>query len=245
MREQHRPRVGRETAGPRGQQRADRAGEGRNPRKGAGGSRPEAIIVVAIRIRRLRGPAGGLIRRVAAWLRCEGDGSLYDHFDNKDDLLAAMAEEVAGESLIEGPMPGEWREALALLSRRVYVMLVAHPWLVGIAPIQYRRLGRNAVRSAKQYVEALEPLGLEPSELWLIAGTVNDYLGRSSHTARRIALQGESCRNRFRRASCRRPRGSLPSLPDSFRSRASIERFQRGLQIVLKGIEAELESRKA
>ena len=60
-------------------------------------------------------------------------------------------------------------------------MLVAHPWLVAISPIQYRRLGPNAVRSAKQYVEALEPLGLEPSELWFVAGTVNDYLVGSAH----------------------------------------------------------------
>jgi hypothetical protein len=36
----------------------------------------------------------------------------------------------------------------------------------------------------------------------------------------------------------------LSSLPDSFRSRASIERFQRGLQIVLSGIEVELELEK-
>jgi AcrR family transcriptional regulator len=182
------------------------------------------------------------IRRVGAELDSRAM-SLYDHFANKDDLLAAMAEKVTGEALIEGPMPSEWREALALMSRRVYVMLVAHPWLVAIAPMQYRRLGPNAVRSAKQYVEALEPLGLEPSELWFVAGTVNDYLVGSAHrTANRPPggeLQDSIPESELREVP------ELSSLPDSFRSRASIERFQRGLQIVLKGIEAELEIGKA
>ena len=155
-------------------------GRGSRPSKGRGGLRAEAIVEAAIRIADSEGLPAVSIRRVAAELDARAM-SLYDHFENKDDLLAAMAEEVAGESLIEGPMPGEWQEALALLSRRVYVMLVAHPWLVAIAPIQYQSLGPNAVRSAKQYVEALEPLGLEPSELWFVAGTVNDYLVGSAH----------------------------------------------------------------
>jgi AcrR family transcriptional regulator len=217
-------------------------GRGTQPSKGRGGLRAEAIIEAAIRIADSDGLPAVSIRRVATELDARAM-SLYDHFDNKDDLLAAMGEEVAGESLIEGPMPGEWREALALLSRRVYVMLVAHPWLVGIAPIQYRRLGPNAVRSAKQYVEALEPLGLEPSELWLIAGTVNDFLVGIAHRTANRPPGGEL--QESIPASELRETPELSSLPDSFRSRASIERFQRGLQIVLKGIEAELEIRKA
>ena len=165
--------------------------------------------------------------------------SLYDHFANKDDLLAAMGEEVSGEALIEEPMPSDWRDALALMSRQVYVMLVAHPWMVTIAPIHQRRLGPNSVRSAKQYLKALEPLGLEPSELWLIAGTVNDYLAGNAHRAANRPpadeLQAAIPESDLQEVP------ELSSLPDSFRSRATIERFQRGLEIVLKGIEAELE----
>ena len=214
-------------------------GRGSRPSKGRGALRAEAIIEAAIRIADSEGLQAVSIRRVAAELNARAM-SLYDHIDNKDDLLAAMGEEVTGEALIEGPMPGEWREALALISRRVYVMLVAHPWLVAIAPIQQRRLGPNAVKSAKQYVEALEPLGLESSELWLIAGTVNDYvLGHAHRAANRPPggkLQDSIPESELQETP------ELISLPDSFRSRASIERFQRGLQIVLKGIEAELET---
>jgi AcrR family transcriptional regulator len=215
---------------------------GSRPSKGRGGLRAEAIVEAAIRIADSEGLPAVSIRRVAAELDARAM-SLYDHFDNKDDLLAAMAEEVSGESLIEGPMPGGWREALALLSRRVYVMLVAHPWLVAISPIQYRRLGPNAVRSAKQYIEALEPLGLEPSELWFVAGTVNDYLVGSAHRTANRPPGGELQDSIPESELQETP--ELASLPDSFRSRASIERFQRGLEIVLKGIEAELEIGKA
>ena len=134
------------------------------------------------------------------------------------------------------PLPSHWRAALSQIARRLYVLLVSHPWLVFVLP-KNRRLGPNAVRQAEQLATAMVGLGLEPDEIWTLVGTMNDFV--LGHSMRAVtAPQGVDLEQAI-------PAGDvvdeeLAALPAWLRTRSTMERFESGLKIVLDGIEAEL-----
>jgi AcrR family transcriptional regulator len=192
-----------------------------------------AITDSAIGIADAEGLEAVSIRRIAADLDAR-PMSLYDHFDSKDDLLAAMADQVSGEVLVPPPLPEEWREALTAIARRLYAVMVTHPWLVftfGRLP----RFGPNATKLAKQMAEAVATLPLEQEEVWTMMGTVNDYvLGHSLRAA--AAPPPEEYDDAIPESEIAKS-PELASLPKWLRSRASVERFETGLKIVLDGVE--------
>ena len=81
---------------------------------------------------------------------------------------------------------------------------------------------------------AVSSLSLEPADIWLLHGTVNDYV--LGHSLRATATPtGELAEAVQKVDVVEFP--ELASLPDSLRSRSSVERFEVGLQIVLDGVE--------
>jgi AcrR family transcriptional regulator len=197
---------------------------------------PEAIISAAIRMADAEGLDAVSIRRIAAEIDAR-PMSLYDHFPSKGALLSAMADEVAGEVLGHPPLPEHWREALTRISRQLYGMLVRHPWLVSVTS-RYPRFGPNSERLAAQMAEAMSGLSLEPAEMWILVGTVNDYVLGHSLRATTIAkpedLEDVIAEPAIEAAP------ELGSLPDYLQTRASVERFEAGLEAVLDGIERRL-----
>ena len=173
---------------------------------------PEAIVAAAIRIADDDGLEAVSIRRIASEIDAR-PMSLYDHFVNKDALLAAMADEVVGEVLVDPPLPDGWREALAAISRQLYAMLVRHPWLV-VVTSKHPRFGPNSEKQAAQFAEAMSGLA---------AGLGRDVgPGRDGQRLRPRALaargddpQARGPRGRDRRARDRGDPGaaSLPGLP--------------------------------
>lgn len=220
----------------------DTSSSGRRAKKG-GSARPkgkrsrpltaEAITAAAIAIADSDGLEGVSIRRIAADLDAR-PMSLYDHFDSKDELLAAMVEEVRGEALVEGPLPEDWREALTAIAMRLYALLISHPWLVPVFGKQ-PRFGPNATKLAKQMAEAVAALPIEQEELWTMQGTVNDYV--LGHSLRAVAAPKPEDLDDVIPDSELAEAPELASLPRWLRSRASVERFETGLQIVLDGVE--------
>jgi AcrR family transcriptional regulator len=196
----------------------------------------EAIARAAIRLADAEGLDAVSIRRVAAELDAR-PMSLYDHFSSKGDLLARMAEEVVAGVLLEEPMPAEWRDALGGMARRLYAILVAHPWLVFVLPNR-RRFGANDAKQAEQLGQAMASLKLEPAEVWTLMGAVNDYvLGHSLRVA--TAPKGVDLEEEIPGSDpVKAP--ELAALPDWLRTRSSVERFESGLRIVLDGIESGL-----
>lgn len=193
----------------------------------------EAITSVAVGIADAEGLDAVSIRRIATDLNAR-PMSLYNHFDSKDELLASMSDYVSGEVLVEPPLPEDWREALTAIARRLYAVMVTHPWLVftyGRLP----RFGPNATKLAKQMAEAVATLPLEGEEVWTMMGTVNDYvLGHSLRAA--AAPRPKDYDDAIPESEIAKS-PELASLPKWLRSRASVERFESGLQIVLDGIE--------
>ena len=198
-----------------------------------------AITAAAIAIADAEGLEAVSIRRIAAELNAR-PMSLYDHFDSKEDLLAAMGEEVTGEFLLERQLPEDWREALTAIARRNYAVLISHPWLVTVRGLQ-PRFGPNATKAAKLAAAAVSSLPLEQEEVWILLGTVNDYV--LGHSLRAVELGKPEDLEDFIPASDLADYPELSGLSESFRSRATVERFESGLQIVLDGVERRLTGR--
>jgi AcrR family transcriptional regulator len=201
----------------------------------------ETITRAAIRLADAEGLDAVSIRRVAAELEAR-PMSLNDHISSKDDLLAMMADEVVAGVLLDEPLPADWREALGKIARRLYAILVGHPWLVFVLPSR-RRFGPNDAKQAEQLAQAMASLKLEPAELWTLVGTVNDFvLGHSVRVAtapKGIDLEEEIPGSDPIEAP------ELAALPDWLRTRSSVERFESGLRILLDGIECQLPDKPA
>ncbi len=193
----------------------------------------EAILATAIRLADDEGLGAVSIRRIAAEL----DGrpmSFYEHFENKEDLLWQMSNEVVGEVLVGDPLPAQWREGMTTISRRLYAMLVRHPWVPTVSQIN-PRFGANGETQAAQYAELMSPLGLESAEVWALVGTINDYVLGHSYRAVRVASSEAFDRSIEEPTIEAVP--ELSTLPDYLKSRDQVERFEAGLAIVLDGVE--------
>jgi AcrR family transcriptional regulator len=122
------------------------------------------------------------MRRVAAELDA-GTMSLYHYIRTKDDLIALMDDTLMAESLVPaGELPGGWREALTLISRRTREVLVRHPW--ALTALQESQLGPNAMRHFEQSLAAIAEADLDPAQRFELLGLVDDYVfGNTLHTA--------------------------------------------------------------
>ncbi len=197
---------------------------------------PEGIISAAIRIADEEGLDAVSIRRIAAEIDAR-PMSLYDHFASKEMLLSAMADEVVAEVLVDPPLPPEWRRAITEISRRLYGMLVRHPWLISVTSAQ-PRFGPNSEKQAAQLAEAMSGLSLESAEMWVLVGTVNDYV--LGHSLRAATIPKPEALEDVIAEPAIEVIPELESLPDYLRTRASVERFEAGLKAVLDGIEKQL-----
>jgi AcrR family transcriptional regulator len=198
-----------------------------------GGLSTQAIVNTAIALADVDGLDAVSIRRLAAVLEVR-PMSLYTHIVNKDELLALMADELVGTVIVEPPLPDDWRQALSLIARKMFVMFASHPWLLALFT-RRPRLGPNSVRQTKQLARAVETLRLPPDEVWRMLGIVNDYvLGH----ALRIATTGVA---RDLVASLSRDdRAVLPEIAALERveqTRLEAEGFELGLRVVLDGVE--------
>jgi AcrR family transcriptional regulator len=193
----------------------------------------QAIVDTAIAIADIDGLDAVSIRRVAAILDVR-PMSLYTHIVSKDELLALMANELIGTLVVEPPLPDDWRAALSLTARRMFLMFASHPWLLGLLA-RRPRPGPNAARQTKQAAQALESLRLPAEDKWRVLGIVNDYvLGN----ALRIATSGVA-RDLVASLSDedRAAHPELEALPEIEAGRLADESFEIGLQVVLDGVE--------
>ncbi len=173
------------------------------------------------------------IRGVAAELDARAM-SLYDHFASKRELLASMADEVVGEMLTSRPLPGDWREAVAVSARTMYAAYARHPWAIFVTA-ERPPPGPNGVKIAKQMAGALATLPLEHGDVWQVQGIVNDYV--IGYSLRTVGGPNPEDMEAAIAPSDVVEFPELAALPDNLRIRSSVERFELGLQTVLDGVE--------
>lgn len=198
-----------------------------------GGLTTQAIVDTAIAIADVDGLDAVSIRRVAAVLEVR-PMSLYTHIVSKDELLALMANELLGTTIVEEPLPDDWREALALIARRSFKMFASHPWLLALLARRPRH-GPNAARHARQLASTVEQLRLPAEDMWTLLSIVNDYvvghamrIATTKATSDLVASLGTE------------DRAALPEVDALVRTedtRLTGEVFERGLEAVLDGVE--------
>jgi AcrR family transcriptional regulator len=209
----------------------------------------EAIVEAALEIADAEGIEAVSIRRVAAALSAR-TMSLYTYIDSKDDLLGLMADHVAGELLVKGRLPEDWREAITMIARRERDAGLRHPWLVDM--VSHRAsavVGPNVLRHLDQSMSAVAGLGLEAKDALRVIAAVDDYMlgfvsreTREREIVRRTGLSGTE------QLSSLRPylqqlvdKGEFANIAPLLRgdvSTAEME-FEKGLRWLLDGIERE------
>src|SRR2546430_7095161 len=120
----------------------------------------QAVVDAAIRMADAEGLAAVSIRRVATELGAR-TMSLYSHVDSKDDLLDLMREQIAGSTVIDGPLPPGWRAATLMIARRERETVLRHPWMIDLIG-HAGHVGPNAPRHVEQALAALAGLGPGP-----------------------------------------------------------------------------------
>lgn len=193
----------------------------------------QAIVDTAIAIADVDGLDAVSIRRVAAILDVR-PMSLYTHIVSKDELLALMADKLVGTLLVEGPLPDDWREALTLHARKMFLMFVSHPWLLALFT-RRPEPGPNAARQARQAAQALEGLSIPAEDKWRVLAIVNDYV---IGNALRLATAGNARDLVDALRTADRPAvPELDAMLDVEESRLADAAFGLGLQVVLDGVE--------
>lgn len=210
------------------------------------------IARAAIEIADAEGFDAVSMRRVAQRLGA-GTMTLYHYVRNKDELIALMTDQVMGEVVVpEGELSDHWRAALTQIATRSREAFAAHHWV-------FERLGDghpgpNGMRHFEQSLQAVAGLDLDREQTFEIIGQVDDYV--FGYSLRELQEREEH------------ERGWPPEVLDFFQReidtgnyplirrflgtdvRAAVEdivefmgqegRFERGLNRLLDGIEAEL-----
>lgn len=109
----------------------------------------ERIVQLAIEHADGRGLEHVTMRKLAGELTVT-PMALYWHFSNRDALLDAMAEEVAGQLTYQDRLEASWQDRLRAVLTAILGLLRDHPWLGPVA--------RHRIVSAPNFLKVLEVL---------------------------------------------------------------------------------------
>jgi AcrR family transcriptional regulator len=197
----------------------------------------EAIVRAAIKLADEEGLDAVSIRRIAAELSAR-PMSLYQFIERKDDLFDLMFDQLAGEALVQGELPGDWREALMLIAEHSREASLQHPWILR-AHGRTRGIGPNVIRHVEQSLAALEALDIPSDRRHAILTAVDNYtLG---HVTREL-LETALARDDDTYVEQVIAGGSVPHIAaHGFRTLGMhTPTFREGLGWLLAGIEASL-----
>jgi AcrR family transcriptional regulator len=177
----------------------------------------DAIEAAALALLDERGLEGFTMRLLAT--RLEADPmAVYRHFRNKDDLLAAISDDLLTEFVID-PEAG-WREETTRLMRRLRQRLAAHPGLGAV--VAEAPLTPASVATWRQAVELFEADGFRPEVARASVSLLISYVLGYALIERAAAQQvvGSEAAE------------ELPAIP-------APEDFDIGLAVVLDGLAAQ------
>lgn len=252
-RRDERPRTRRQDERPRTRRRAE------GPifaRPAPGSRRPaytrEEIAQTAIAIADAEGFEAVSMRRIAGELGA-GTMTLYHYVRNKDELITLMSDAVMAEVVVpEDQLADDWRTALTQIATRTRDAFSAHHWI--FERMGDGRPGPSAMRHFEQSLRAVAPLGLGRNETFELISLIDDYV--FGYSLREVQELEEHERgwpagvfDFFKREMAT---GRYPLINDFFGEDIDSSfdevfeflsqpgRFERGLNRLLDGIEAEL-----
>lgn len=222
----------------------------------------EQIAAAALAIADAEGFEAVSMRRVAAELGA-GTMTLYHYVRNKDDLIALMDDAIMGELLIpDSELPSDWRAALTELARRTRAAFRRHPWSFE-ALREVEGGGPNGMRHLEQSAAAVAGLDLDVREKLEIVTMVDDYVFGYAMRENEAWGMAEDVgaellpdlRSFF---ESQLATGEYPTIEGMLGGRGVDEmwrifteltldddRFERGLNRLLDGIELDLERRRS
>jgi AcrR family transcriptional regulator len=219
----------------------------------------ERIAAAALAVADAEGFEAVTMRRVAAALDA-GTMTLYHYVRNKRELAALMDDAMMAELVIpERELADNWRDGLAEIARRSYAAFLRHPWIFDhfAAEDTPEPGGPNALRHVEQSLAAAALTGLPMEGPLELVGLVDDYVW--GHAMRARAVHENAVRDEERLDAVVRyletqlATGEFPHLASfagddpraGFERLAEIardpDRFERGLQALLDGIELTLQ----
>lgn len=167
---------------------------------------------------------GGLhalaMRRIAGELGVQ-QSALYWHFDNKQQLLAAVAEQIVAPVDASGPGADDapWSEQVLTLGTRLRAALLAYPdGAELVATMLAFRLG--AQRPLRQVTDVLVSAGFAPAEAEIAASVLVHFV-----------LGYTTDEQQHRQAAAL---GAIEQ--DDHTTASADERFARGLDLIVAGI---------
>jgi AcrR family transcriptional regulator len=216
----------------------------------------ESIAAAALKIADTRGFEAVTMRNVAAELGA-GTMTLYHYVRNKDELAALMSEAIMREIVIPADeLPDGWREGLAEIGRRTRRVCAAHPWIVEHFDDEQVQAGPSTLRHVEQSLAVAARTGLPLEDRLEITGLVDDYVMGYAIRNRAPEADRQHLESMVAYLQTQLETGEFPHLAEMMGDdpRAAIdrimhlasleERFERGLQRVLDGIELEIERRR-
>jgi len=213
----------------------------------------ERLADAALAIADAEGFEAVSMRRVAQELGA-GTMTLYHYVRSKDELITLMVDSVMGEVLVpEEELAGEWRPALAQIAERTRDAFSRHRW--ALDRFGDGRPGPNGVRHFEQSLRAVSGLPLPNDVKFELIALVDDYVfGFALREAQEFDEHQRGGFSPQMRAFFQREldSGDYPLIREFLGPDASAAvdrvaenlfregRFERGLNRLLDGIEAEL-----
>ncbi|GAB3477281.1 TetR/AcrR family transcriptional regulator C-terminal domain-containing protein [Amycolatopsis cihanbeyliensis] len=209
----------------------------------------EQIADAAIALADELGLAAVSMRKVAARLGT-GAMSLYRYVENKEALHDLMLDRMIGKE----PRPeltGEWRVNLRMLAREHRRLYLAHPWLTLLA-VGRPAMGPNMLRGLEYAMAAVDGLGLGIDDMletyeWLtnwVAGFAQRELAERQAWEHTDLERWQECMGPYVESLI--SSGDYPYFTRVLREaehRDADDRFERGIDRIIAGIEATLPPR--
>jgi AcrR family transcriptional regulator len=220
------------------------------------------IAQAAVNVADAEGIEAVSMRRVASELGL-GTMSLYHYVKSKDELLDLMGDRImAGQLVDDADLGRGWREGLTAIARATRANFERHPWMGrALSPRPSTVPGPNALRHVDQSLAAVADLGVDIATQTEIIAVVDDYVIGFVVRSQRVAEYEEQLGDdalakwmdaAFSHLQAQVDSGAFPYLQaaveanraaggkdeDFGRMTSSEARFERGLELLLDGIEA-------
>lgn len=205
----------------------------------------DQVVDAAVRLLERDGYAGLSMRRVAQDLGV-GTMSLYWHVADREELLDLVFDRVVGAQVLD-EVPDDWRTALAQIARAALRLYDGNPWLLDVVPRP--TMGVVVLRHIEQSIAATASMGLSFDERMTAVSVLDDYV--LGHVLSRHIWPSTGVPPALSEAAQQRlAAGDFPLYaaiaadPSAHESYEASQGFERGLAVILDGIEVAVTSGK-
>lgn len=208
---------------------------------------PERLVQAALQVLQADGFEGLTMRRLAEQLEVKA-ASLYNHVEDKDEVLALAADAICGEMKLEATKGG-WREQLEGSAREIRRVLLSHRdgarVLAATPPT-----GPNRLRMIEQMLTVLVEAGFPDSEVadvsFVVSSTLIGFVldeAMGAQLAQGAKAQQKKAMERWFKQLPKDRYPNFVRLAGAFAGSDPAKRFELAVGTLLDGLELRLERR--